>query len=63
MIISMEENTANFKYLGNRGLCFSLCMNVTKYPNLCEMSHTELYGLATWNANSVLGVDLRGGNN
>lgn len=26
------------------------------------MSHTELYGLATWNANSVLGVYLRVGN-
>lgn len=44
-IISMEENAADFIYLANTGLCFSLCMNVTKCPNLCEMSHTEL---ATW---------------
>lgn len=44
-IISMEENAADFIYLANTGLCFSLCINVTKCPNLCEMSHTEL---ATW---------------
>lgn len=44
----MEENVANFIYLGNTRLCFSLCMNVKKCLNLCEMNHTELYGPATW---------------
>lgn len=44
----MDENAANFIYLTNAGLCFSLHMNLTKCPNLYEMSHTELEGLRTW---------------
>lgn len=32
----MGKNAANFIYLGNTGLCFSLCLNVTKCPNLCD---------------------------
>lgn len=43
----MKENVACFIYLGNTGLGVSLCMNVTKCPDLCEINRTELYGPTT----------------